>query len=748
MYVTGSPYRPIPLRMRDDLRVVPHVDRGEATYVVGDLLALEYFRLNEQEHALLLAFDGQNSVADIKDQFDARFAPHRISHQEIQAYLIDFHNKGLLAGTVSDAGRHLHRLGRRKKLKKRISESKNVLAFRWRGINPDGAFRIATACFGWFFSKPMVFVNVLFMFFAVAWLAAHGDEFAARLPSMQAFFSGRNWLLLGLVLAAMKVLHEFAHGIVLTKYGGRCHELGVMLLVFMPTLYVNTSDSWRLPDKWQRAAIAAAGVYIELFLAALATFGWWHSQPGGFQYVCLNVMVLGSVSAFLFNGNPLLKFDGYYLLCDLIEIPNLQKRSQTSVRNLFLRYACGIQEGDDDLLPRRTKVWLVGYQIASTLYRFFLIYVIAFLVVALFRPAGLQEFAKMLSLILTAALVILPILALVKYFWIPGRIHKVDAMRATVVAGLFATVVIVIVAVPFPDHVVCDFVVQPRDAETVYVQHNAVLQTIHVAAKQHVEKGDKIATLRNLDVELEIADLDGQLIELDSKTRMIRLARYESSSGADELQNLRQRRLTIQQRLDQLKRIEAQMVLRAPRSGTVLPLWQEPLAQADADRLDRWDGWTLHAENVNTSFLRGQPICKIGELGSTDARLTIDQSDIEFVAVDQPVELLLDSRTDVRLTTRIRSISAADAEHIRSHATQQFGGTVETKRSEGARGGEIEDPWDVRPAGAVYEAIAQIPETDLALQDGLHGTARIATGTRTLAGRARRFFEKTLRIDL
>ncbi|WP_417738243.1 HlyD family efflux transporter periplasmic adaptor subunit [Rosistilla oblonga] len=748
MYATGSPTNPIPLRMRDDLRVVEHVYRGEPTFVIGDMLALQYFRLNPQEYALLAALNGQTSASDIKEQFEAKFAPHRISYQELQAYLIDFHKKGLLAGAVSDSGRHLHRLGRTRKIKQRFSESKNVLAFRWRGINPDRAFQTATALFGWFFSKPMVILNAALMLFAVAWLAAHADEFAARLPSMQAFFSGKNWLMLGLVLAGMKVLHEFGHGIVLTKYGGRCHELGVMLLVFMPTLYVNTSDSWRISDKWKRAAIAAAGVYVELFLAALATFGWWHSRPGGFQYVCLNVMFLGSVSAFLFNGNPLLKFDGYYLLCDLIEIPNLQKRSQTLVRNLFLRHAMGVREGDEDLLPTRTKIWLAGYLVASTLYRLFLIYVIAFLIVRLFQPAGLQEFAKMFSFLLIGLMFVVPIFALARYFWVPGRVHKVHPTRAIITTALFAAAAGFVVAVPLPDHIVCDFVVQPRDSQTVYVQHDAVLHEIHVEPKQQVQRGDKIATMRNLDIELEIAELSGRLIELDSEQRMLRLARYQSPSGADELSNIRQQRLTIEQRLAQLRQIQQQMVLRAPQSGTVLPMWLDQMPHADPDTLDRWDGWTLHSENVGTSYSRGQPICKIGDLGTPDARLTIDQSDIEFVERGQPVQLLLDSQSGRALTSRIESISESDTDQIRANVTREFGGAVETKQEQAAWNGEIEDPQNVRVAGAVYQAIARLPETDQPLEDGLRGTARIAIGKRTLAGRLQRFVQKTFRIDL
>ena len=124
-------------------------------------------------------------------------------------------------------------------------------------------------------------------------------------------------------------MHEFGHGLSCKHFGGECHEIGVMLLVFTPCLYCNVSDSWMLPNKWHRAAIGAAGMYVELVLASIATFVWWFSQPGPFNYICLSVMFICSVSTVMFNANPLLRYDGYYILSDFLEIPNLRQKAST-----------------------------------------------------------------------------------------------------------------------------------------------------------------------------------------------------------------------------------------------------------------------------------------------------------------------------------------------------------------------------------------------------------------------------------
>ena len=195
------------------------------------------------------------------------------------------------------------------------------------------------------------------------------DVFHSRLPRFTRSSKRRTGSGWRLTLAITKILHEFGHGLSCKHFGGECHEMGVMFLVLTPCLYCNVSDSWMLPNRWHRAAIGAAGMYVELVLASICTFIWWFTEPGLLNYICLNVMFISSVSTVMFNANPLLRYDGYYILSDVLEIPNLRQKASTILNRKLGAWCLGLEEPEDPFLPQR-KQWLFAtYTVASAIYR-------------------------------------------------------------------------------------------------------------------------------------------------------------------------------------------------------------------------------------------------------------------------------------------------------------------------------------------------------------------------------------------
>ena len=215
------------------------------------------------------------------------------------------------------------------------------------------------------------------------------------------------------VLAVMKILHELGHAVSCRHYGGRCHELGLMLLVFTPCLYCDVSDAWMLRDRWRRIAIGAAGMAVELVLAAVATFLWWWSEPGWLNSVCLDVMFIGSVSTLLLNGNPLLRYDGYYILADLLETPNLQQQAGGVVRRWVARWLLGIETPPDRLLPERGHWLLALYAVASTAYRLAVVVAILWFLKRAAAPYRLEFLVELFGLVVIGGLVIAPLVRLV-----------------------------------------------------------------------------------------------------------------------------------------------------------------------------------------------------------------------------------------------------------------------------------------------------------------------------------------------
>ncbi len=745
----ASPNRPLPITKRPDLEVAEQYVRGQPSVVVGDPVALQYQRMNPQEFALLDWLDGKRSASDIKQLFQEKFAPCQIDYQDIERYLVQFHQQGLVEVSSSDAGRYLLHRANKKKWTKRFGTLKNLLAVRFRGINPDRFLRWLTPRTSWFFSTWMVLANCALMLAAILVLAMNYQEFQERLPRFQEFFSPQNWLAVGLVLLVTKTLHELGHGIVYTKYGGRCQELGVMVLIFMPTLYVNTSGSWKIADKWQRAAIAAAGMYVELCLAAVATFVWWYSHPGLIQYTALNVMVTCSISSLIFNANPLMKYDGYFIFSDLLELPNLQQRSSAMIRSVCFKYCLGVDEPVEEQACDATRRWLVGYGLAAYVYRFVLIYGIAFVLTGFFRGVGLEWLAKTLSAYSWVILLAMPLIPLVKFLRHPTSHHRLSKRRPTYAAVGVALLATSFCLLPLPATVRCPFIVEPRDQHTIYVQQDCVLEKLLVQPGQWVSEGQVLATQRNLDLEMQIATVEGELAGWRRQLEMLRQIAHPTAEDLRERQTLQARLTSRLAALDELNFRLSQLTLRATRAGVVLPNWIEPEPSA-AHELERFSGWTMVSNDGPRFLRRGEVMCRIGDPGQLQAKLSIGQADIRRVEPGQPVRLQLESLAGSNLRGTITSVTRQNVRSVSSVLTIPYGGSIETKPTSNSHafdGGEV-GPDKASPTAATFAAHVDLSGLDRPYTTGLRGIAKIHVGYQTPIQQITGIVYRLFRFDL
>ena len=289
------------------------------------------------------------------------------------------------------------------------------------------------------------------------------DVFRSRLPDFHTFFDAQNWLWLGLTLAVTKVLHEFGHGLSCKHFGGECHEMGVMMLVLTPCLYCNVSDSWMLPNRWHRAAIGAAGMYVELVLASICTFIWWFTEPGPLNYICLNVMFISSVSTVMFNANPLLRYDGYYILSDMLEIPNLRQKASTILNRKLGAWCLGLEEPEDPFLPKRHQSLFALYTVASAVYRWVVTLSILYFLNKVFEPYGLKVLGQLIALGAMYGLVVQPLVNVYKFFKVPGRLGKVIRWRMYTTIAVLVAVVAGVLFIPLPSHIYCGLEVQAAE---------------------------------------------------------------------------------------------------------------------------------------------------------------------------------------------------------------------------------------------------------------------------------------------
>ena len=721
----SSTTRAVGLRRRGDLVTTRQLYQGQAWWVVKDPIALSYFRFRPEEYALLEMLDGEVSLEELKDRFEARFPPRRIKLDELARFIATLHRSGLVIGDRPGQGPQLFERRRQRLWKQWQAWLANILSLRFRGIDPDRLLARLDPWLGWLFDPPAIVAVLVFAASALLLVLVNFDVFRAKLPEFHQFFASGNWLYLAIALAVTKILHEFGHGLSCKHYGGECHEMGMMLLVFTPCLYCDVSDSWMLPSKWKRAAIGAAGMYVEVLLASIATFLWWNSHGGIFNQLCLDVMFVSSVSTLLFNANPLLRYDGYYILSDLLEIPNLKQKSTAILGRIASRWCLGIKPQEDPFLPQRRLGLFALYSVASSLYGWFVSVSIFLFVWTVFKPYRLEVIGQVLGFMALWGLVVRPLQGIIKFLNIPGRRDEVKAVNVAATAVVAAGIVAAIALIPLPQRVWCGAELRPRGEETVYVTEAGRLESLAVKAGAIVKAGDELARLSSIDLDLQIAELEGKATDTRTRLASLERERFTDPAAGLEIGTVEESLKSIEEQLEKKTKNRTELVLRAPRDGVVLPapsLEEQPDASA-AGRLPTWSGNALDAKNIGATYTEGTVLCLVGEPEKFEAVMVVDQSEVEFVGKGQHVDLKLDAFPWRTFTGRVEELAESHLEMSSERMSVKAGGLVPTQTDPSGR--EL-------PISTSYEAMMSLDDTEAMLTPGMRGTARIQVGSRTV----------------
>src|SRR5262249_36467815 len=322
-------------KLRPDLIVQPQFYEGMTHYVVKDPIGLKYFRFKVEEYFLLQQFDGKQTLQDVKRAFERKYRPQTIAIEDLTRFVAQLHEANIIQIDSPEQARALIQRWRKNRWKKVGQFFANILYVKIPIIDPERLLTGMYPYFRWIFTPYFVAASVGMMLAAITLVISQWSTFTDRLPDFQSFFNWRTIIFFWCSLAVVKVIHEFGHGLTAKHFGGEVHEMGMLFLVLTPALYCDVTDSWLLPNKWKRIWISAAGIYVECFLASIATFIWWNTEPGLLNSLCLATMFICSVNTVLFNANPLLRYDGYYVMADWLEIPNLRIKSTQFFAYLF-----------------------------------------------------------------------------------------------------------------------------------------------------------------------------------------------------------------------------------------------------------------------------------------------------------------------------------------------------------------------------------------------------------------------------
>ena len=357
-----GPLRP---RLQTGTRIRRQNVRGEDWFVLTHPVDNRHHRINRKAYELIGRFDGEQSLDALWSGLQILLGDDLPTQDEVIGLLSQLADAGLvLFDTEPDWTFVRQRQATQERLR---SAERSPFAFRIRLLNPGPLLdRLAPL-------QRLVFHPLVLLSYA-ALLAAGIAHAAAEWTAIRSYaainlLTPRYLFLTWLAYPFVKALHELGHALAVRRWGGDVREAGVAFMLLMPMPYVDASAATAFASKWQRAAVSSAGILVELLLAASALFVWTAVEDGVVRDLSFVVMVIGGLSTIVFNANPLLRFDGYYILSDLLELSNLATRSQRWWNRRLSAFFLGSRDGTPDELHGDEKAWIPAYAPASWIYR-------------------------------------------------------------------------------------------------------------------------------------------------------------------------------------------------------------------------------------------------------------------------------------------------------------------------------------------------------------------------------------------
>ena len=567
--------------------------RGSLWYVAGNSLTGDKVRLNPQMHACMQRLDGTQTMAAVC-QAEIPDASEAEQHALASA-VITLSNAGMIRLNASNDVERLISGARMAKVRKRSERWFNPLALRFAIINPDAWVSRALPWLQWLLTRRSLLVFLVLVLSSMLLAIAYAASLSAEFSRVQQ--SPGHWWMYLLLYPIIKFGHELAHALAIKRFGGNVHEAGFSILVLMPVPFVDATDAWMFDKRGERLIVSAAGIAFEAVLASLMLLIWLIVEPGLIRDIAFATIIISLVSILLFNANPLLRFDGYYILQDAIDIPNLATRSNQYLKYLCKHYLFKIDQIESPVTALRERRWFAGYGVLAIIYRWFVTAVIC-----MFLYNTLPLIGFFLSAFALYQLAIKPLLKLFDYLWHSPDLESTRRSATLKTAAAALLTVALISALPLPSSTRTEGVVWVSGQAEIYAAEDGELIDTPVQAGAWVDTGDVLFRLESSTLERSLEVLDAQIKVLEAERHASRLLDLSKSLSLDsELEKLRQQKRLMNERQDGL-------TVRAKLSGR--------LALASADI------------SVGAHVRAGTPLAYVVRADELRVRAVIRQRDI------------------------------------------------------------------------------------------------------------------------
>ena len=730
--------------LRDDLLISKHETQDETFFVVKDPATRRFFRFREAEYCVARHLDGATPLDAVRQRVAAELGAEP-EPGVLEAFVAQLRRQGLLAEGDGRPARPASKFF-----------GGTAVWLRLKAFDPDRLFNWLQPRIGFFFTPTFVTLAIAVIATGIATVLANRADLG---PDFRRLWGAHGLVMIWAAIFAVTVLHEFAHGLTCKHFGGEVHELGFLLIYGSPAFYCNVSDSWLFPERAKRLWVMAAGGFFELFVWGLAAILWRITEPGTWLGSAALVIVLTSGVRQFFNLNPLIKLDGYYLLSDLLEVPNLRPRAFRYMQARLLR-PFGFGPADVEQPTRRERIIFVAYGLVAMAFSYWLLSEFA---VYLFRSLtghyqgwGFLMFAAILNFLLGN-----PLQRAWTRAFAPLSARLGAVSRRLLMLLALATAAAVLAVLPIELTAGGALTILAEQNADLRAQVEGVMDSIYVDEGSFVRTGDTIARLaaredaaslhrvegeigarqaelallgagpRRREVEMAQSAVQNAVTQLryavTQAQRTRTLAAQHAATGA-ELDSAEQEVATRTHERDAAQaRLDLLVAGTRPESLTVV---REQIASLEAerrrlaDRLGRVAIVAPHPGIVTTPHLKerlgdylkpGDVLAKVLNLDTAKAEITVPEREIG----------------DVRLGQR-------GSLRLRAYPERAFDGRVIN----------IAPAVEQTPAGeGIVRVTIAIPNDSGLIKAGMSGFARISCGKRPALDVLTRRFRRFLRVE-
>ncbi|MEZ6134393.1 MAG: efflux RND transporter periplasmic adaptor subunit [Pirellulaceae bacterium] len=585
-------------RIRNDLSVVRQVYCGGASYLIEDSLRNKIHRVGLAEYAFISALDGRRTVADALSVVATQFGEEAFDARDALG----------LVGWLAEAQLVVTKQDMDSTRKSQVVVDANAKAYaahfgfltqRFPIFNPDRIVRRSAELMGRTVRIVLAVVALALLVFSGMILA---DQFESLLRCRREILAPSNWLALVLVWLGLKLFHEFGHAMACGMVGGHVRQFGIVLVLFVPMPYVDVSNAWLITSKWKRIFVSMAGVAVEAMIASLALLLFWQSHDEIVRMYAVNVIYLATITTLVFNLNPLMRFDGYYVLTDLAEMPNLATNGQRLLHYWINRlfWGCAVAK---PYWPEGHPWVVLSYAIAAAAWR---ILVLATLIVAasqMFSGAGVA-----LAAVATVTFLGKPVMSWMKRL---GRVGDLSRRRTVAACLTLAALAALACWLPLPRSIQVPVAMRPANHQIVRAADAGFLEETLVQAGDLVRQGDVLCRLSNPELYAELSEIQ---VALESSRQQQRVFRSQQQLVAWEIESARETALRI--RLTELQeRLQALQVV-ATKDGMVVS--------------------SVMREMVGQFIHRGEVLCSLGQSDSWELTAFVPQSKITRLSRETP----------------------------------------------------------------------------------------------------------------